>query len=285
MPITSYRHDGLTFDVVDSGPVDGEVIVLLHGFPQRPSSWEKVTPLLNAQGYRTLAPEQRGYSPGARPRGRASYRGTLLVDDVAALIAEVDTPVHLVGHDWGAAVAWMLAATRPELVRSLVAVSVAHPAAFQRSMFSSDQWRRSWYMAFFQLPLLPERLAASRTLADRFLGPAGMDAEMIERFHREFPTAESLSGPIGWYRGLPLTRGHGLGAKVTVPTTMVWSHHDVALGRAAIDLSERYVRAPYQLEVLEGVSHWIPDEAPEELAGFILERVRGAGSEEDVAGP
>jgi pimeloyl-ACP methyl ester carboxylesterase len=274
--IDSYQHDGLTFEVVDSGPEDGEVVVLLHGFPQRPSSWEKVTPVLNAAGYRTLAPEQRGYSPGARPRGRASYRGSLLVDDVAALIDQVGRPVHLVGHDWGAAVAWMLAASRPGLLRSLVAVSVGHPAAFQKSMFTSDQWRRSWYMAFFQVPLLPERLTASRALADRFLGAAGMDAGMIERFHREFPTAASLGGPIGWYRGLPLSQGSGLGGKVTVPTTMVWSDRDVALGRTAIDLTERYVRAPYRLEVLEGVSHWIPDQAAEELAGFILDRVRGA---------
>lgn len=283
--ITSYRHDGLTFDVVDAGPLDGEVIVLLHGFPQRPSSWDKVAPLLHAQGYRTLAPEQRGYSPGARPRGRSSYTGWLLVGDVAALVEEIGTPVHLVGHDWGSAVAWMVAASRPDLVRSLVAVSVGHPAAFQRSMFRSDQWRRSWYMGFFQLPFLPERMAAARPFADRFLGAAGMDAATIERFHAEFPTPESLAGPIGWYRGMPLTRGRGLGAKVTVPTTMVWSDGDVALGRAAIDLTERYVRAPYRLEVLEGVSHWIPDEAPEQLAGFVLDRVRSLGSDEHVEAP
>ena len=107
--------------------LDGPAVVLLHGFPERASHWDGVTRLLHEQGYRTLAPDQRGYSPGARPRRRSSYRMSKLVGDVVALIEEYGDPVHLVGHDWGAAVAWTLAGSRPDLVLSLTTVSV-HPA-------------------------------------------------------------------------------------------------------------------------------------------------------------
>ncbi|HYH33581.1 MAG TPA: alpha/beta fold hydrolase, partial [Nocardioides sp.] len=104
--IDSVTRDGLTFDVVDSGPASGEPVVLLHGFPERSTSWAAVAPRLHDEGLRTLALDQRGYSPGARPRGRAAYRLRHLVDDVVALVDEVGGPVHVVGHDWGAVVAW-----------------------------------------------------------------------------------------------------------------------------------------------------------------------------------
>ncbi|MFD4432952.1 alpha/beta fold hydrolase, partial [Nocardia sp. NPDC058497] len=131
--LTSFTRAGLRFDVVDSGPIDGNVVLALHGFPQTASSLSELTGLLNARGYRTIAPNQRGYSPGARPRGRFAYRVSELVGDVVALIREIDRgPVHLVGHDWGAVVAWSLAGARPDLVRTLVTVSVPHPGAYVR---------------------------------------------------------------------------------------------------------------------------------------------------------
>src|SRR5690606_26265127 len=139
-------NDGFTFDVIDGGPVDGDVIVLLHGFPQTATSWSKVAPLLHEAGYRSLAPHQRGYSPGARPSGRRAYSVDRLVADVAALVDTVGGPVHLVGHDWGAIVAWAVAVERPELLRTLTTVSVPHPMAFLRSMARSTQLLHSYYM-------------------------------------------------------------------------------------------------------------------------------------------
>jgi pimeloyl-ACP methyl ester carboxylesterase len=123
------------------------VVVLLHGFPQTSASWDDVAPLLHAAGYRTLAPDQRGYSPGARPRGRWAYRQSELVGDVVGLLnaAEVDR-AHVVGHDWGGGVAWHLAIVHPERVRTLATISAPHPAAFTRAMRSSSQLLRSWYM-------------------------------------------------------------------------------------------------------------------------------------------
>lgn len=157
--ITRLEHDGLTFDVLDEGPLDGLPVVLLHGFPERSSTWAAIAPILHGAGLRTYALDQRGYSPGARPRGRWSYRLPLLVGDVAALIERIGRPVHLVGHDWGAAVGWAVAGRLPEQVRTFTAVSVPHPAAFVRAMRSRSQRRRSGYMALFNLPVLPELMA------------------------------------------------------------------------------------------------------------------------------
>ncbi|MGJ9413403.1 alpha/beta fold hydrolase [Aeromicrobium sp. CF4.19] len=273
--ITSYTHDGLTFDVVDEGPLDGEVVVLLHGFPQTSTSWARVTPILHASGLRTLAPDQRGYSPGARPRGRRAYRTSLLVADVAALLEHVGEPVHLVGHDWGAAISWLVAAQHPELVRTHTSVSVPHPAAFVKSMIGSTQPLKSWYMAFFQLPFLPELvLTRFPGVLHRALAGAGMDRELRERVEVEMLAGGALTGGINYYRGLPFS-ARSLGGRVRVPTTHVWSSGDIALVRKGADLTERYVTGPYRLEVMEGASHWIPDQEPERLAEIILARARG----------
>src|SRR4051794_33280065 len=163
--IRSYTHEALTFDVLDDGPVDGPAVVLLHGFPERASHWRDVSQVLHAHGFRMLAPDQRGYSPGARPRGRHSYRMSRLVGDAVALADEYGAPVHLVGHDWGAAVAWSAAAARPDVVRTLTTVSVPHPAAYARSLMTSGQALRSWYLLAFQPPGLVEGLAKSAPTA------------------------------------------------------------------------------------------------------------------------
>lgn len=272
--LATFTRDGITFDVRDTGPLDGPVVVLLHGFPQKASCWDRVAVLLNEQGLRTIAPDQRGYSPGARPRGRWAYRGSELIADIEALVAAVGRgPVHLVGHDWGSAIAWGVAALHPERVRSLVAVSVAHPAAFLGSMLRSDQARRSWYFAFFQLPLVPERLAARDRMFPSFLTSVGMTADLLDRFRDELVSDTGLTGPLNWYRALPFASPADIRRRVTVPTTMVWSDEDPALGRTGAEMTERWVDAPYELRVLEGVSHFIPDEVPDVLAEAVLDRV------------
>lgn len=271
--ITSYPRAGLEFDVLDEGPIDGDVVVLLHGFPQRAASWRSVTAILHGHGLRTLAPDLRGYSPRARPRRRRDYRTQLLADDVAALL-ELTGPAHVVGHDWGAVVAWATAATHPDVVRSLVAVSVGHPGAFLGSMLRSDQLLRSWYMGFFQLPGVPERVLSRPATARKVLRRAGMSHAMIDEFERDVVAAGALRGGLGYYRGLPLSDLRASRKRVSAPTTMVWSDGDVALGRKGAAGSEKYVDADFRFAELPGVSHWIPDEAPEELAALILDRVR-----------
>ncbi len=278
--ISRYTHDGLTFDVRDTGPLDGDPVVLLHGFPERSSCWDLVTPLLHEQGLRTLAPDQRGYSPGARPQRRRDYRTGHLAADVQALIDAVGRPVHLVGHDWGAAVAWLVAA-RSRSVRTLTAVSVPHPVAFQKAMLSSRQGLDSWYMYLFQLPLLPEALARRGGLLETFLRRGGMDDAALARFRHEIVEYGALPGALGWYRAQFLGGGDAMpgGVKVRVPTTLVWSDGDVAIARKGVDLTPQFVDAPYTLEVLEGVSHWIPTQEPERLAAAVLARIRSVGPE------
>lgn len=272
--LTQFSNDGLTFDVADSGPVEGPLVVLLHGFPQRATCWRRVSDRLNNRGYRTLAPDQRGYSPRARPRGRSAYRLSHLVSDVEALMRRVDAPVHLVGHDWGAVVAWACAARAPSLTRSLVTVSVPHPRAFRRSMLTSTQPLRSWYAAAFQLPVLPETVAQKApALVEASLRRSGMAEDAVARFRREMVEDGALGPALAWYRAVPFDRSP-LAADnlVRVPTTHVWSDGDVALSRRGAELCGDYVRAPYRLAVLKGVSHWIPEEAPALLAALIDER-------------
>lgn len=268
----SYSHDGLRFDVTDTGPLDGEVVVLLHGFPQTAAEWSLVAPLLHEAGYRTIAPNQRGYSPGARPRGRAAYRSSKLVGDIEALIRRIDAgPVHLVGHDWGAAVAWAYAARHPERLRSLAAISVAHPGAFMRSMLSSDQARRSWYFLAFQPPRLPERLLRQHGgRGDRLLAKTGLDQAAVERVHAEVLDTGALTGALNWYRAMPFASPGDLRLEVKVPTALVWSDGDTAIGRKSCELTEQYVEAPYSFHELPGVSHWIPEQAPEQTAEILL---------------
>ena len=257
-------------------------MVLLHGFPQRTSSWDEVVPLLHAAGLRTLVLDQRGYCATARPAGRRAYRLSELVSDVIALLDAVDpaeagrTAAHVVGHDWGAAVAWGIASAHPERVRSLVPVSVPHPAAFLKAMVTSDQLLRSWYIGFFQIPWLPERALTSRLgLAERALAGMGMTPSMIARFRREMVADGAVSGGLGWYRALAFASPSVSTTKVRVPPTFVWGDHDPALGRGGAALTADNVDADYRFVEMDGVSHWIPEERPADLAREIIARALG----------
>ncbi|MET0455947.1 MAG: alpha/beta fold hydrolase [Mycobacterium sp.] len=272
--IRVFTNAGFTFPVTDEGPIDGEIVVLLHGFPQTSKSWTPVCERLHGHGYRTVTFDQRGYAPTARPRGRFAYRISELVADVAALIGAIGEPVHLVGHDWGAQVAWTTAARHPELLASLTAVSVPHPRAFLGSLVSSSQPLKSYYMALFQLPWLPEALLDRYPkLVDRLLGDSGMDADALRRVHEDVIATGAMGTAINWYRAIPFSTPRYLG-RVAVPTTYLWSTGDVALGRRCAELCERYVTGPYRFEVTGG-SHWLPEEQPDLVADLVVDRVKG----------
>src|SRR6476620_5613798 len=175
--ISTFSRDGLHFDVTDEGPLDGDVVVLLHGFPTDRTSWDRVAARLHEAGLRTLAPDQRGYSPAARRSDQAAYRLDELVADVLALVdASGRERVHLVGHDWGGALAWLVAANHPARIASLTVLSTPHPAAMARAWRTGvEQKRKSWYMAAFQLPHLPERAMAARF--ESLMGRSGLPTE------------------------------------------------------------------------------------------------------------
>ncbi|CCQ13710.1 Alpha/beta hydrolase fold protein [Rhodococcus sp. AW25M09] len=269
--ITEYTHDGLMFDVLDQGPLDGPVVLLLHGFPERASSWSAVTAILNDAGFRTVAPDQRGYSPRARPRRRRDYRVGALTGDIVALIDAIGRPVHLVGHDWGAMIAWVTAGRRPDLVSTLTAFSVPHPGAFMTAMLSSKQILHSWYFAFFQLPILPERwMTRPGQRAEKWYEKSGMTASDLENTKTGIVDYGALPFAVTWYRGMPFSNS-GIGRlRITVPTAMVWSDGDTFIGRSAIERTQQYVDSAYTLTVLPDVSHWIPTQAPDAAASAIL---------------
>jgi pimeloyl-ACP methyl ester carboxylesterase len=278
----SYTRAGLTFDVVDEGPADGEAVILLHGFPETSASWRRVVPGLVAAGYRVLAPDQRGYSPRARPLGRRAYALPELVGDVLALADFAGAPrFHLVGHDWGGAVAWGVATDHADRLRTLTVLSTPHPQAMQRAFVSSTQGLKSWYMLLFQIPVVPERLllAADGRAFRRAMEGSGLPAADMTRYLAVLSAPGALTAALNWYRALPFSvAGAARPAPVAVPTTYVWSTGDVALGRKAAELTRRYVSGAYRFEILDGVSHWIPEQAPDDVIRLFLDQARETGA-------
>jgi pimeloyl-ACP methyl ester carboxylesterase len=273
--LRNFTHDGLLFDVLDDGPRAGDVVIALHGFPQLSSCWDAVTPVLTAAGYRVLAPDQRGYSPGARPRRPAAYRLDRLAGDVLALADAAGAQrFHVLGHDWGGGVAWYLASRHRDRVRTLSVVSTPHPRALIKAMLGR-QLARAWYMAPFQLPGLPEYLLRARggALPRKLLARSGMRAERRVESAKLLAEPGAATGALNWYRGMR-SRGVTGPGKITVPTLYVWSDADTAFGRAAATGTARWVTGPYRFEVLEGVSHWIPDERPVQLGRLVVAHLR-----------
>jgi len=269
----TFHNAGWCFDVSSFGPEAGEAIILLHGFPNDRTMWNPLLPVLAAAGYRAFAPDQRGYSPGARPSRRRDYRLNHLTSDVLALAdqAGVDR-FHVVAHDWGALVAYDLASTYPDRVRTLTALSAPHPAAWRQSLFRSDQGLRSAYMIFFQLPLLPERLlgGGSGARLSRALVRSGLDPDNAHRY-AERALRLGLTGPLNWYRAAPL--GPHRIRTVRVPTVLVFGGRDPFISRRAVNLCRRWMRGRFQTEVWPGVSQWIAEEQPRRLAQLILSHV------------
>jgi len=282
--LTSFRRDDpqaglLQFTVDDAGPLDGEVVVCLHGFPQDRGAYAQVTPLLVAAGRRVLVPDQRGYSPAARPAGRDAYVLPGLVDDVLALLDEVGAErAHVVGHDWGGAVAWSLATRAPHRLSGLTVLSTPHPAAMRGALVRGTQGIRSAYMGLFQLPRLPEALLLARDGAGlrTLLRRSGVPAEHAERYAAVLASPGALTAALNWYRAVPLTaapRPAGAAPRpprlVRVPVTYLHGRRDPFFSPAAVAATGRFVAAPFTTRALD-TGHWIPEDAPAEVAAAVL---------------
>lgn len=282
----TFTRGGLSFDVNDiaaSAPDRGQVVVLLHGWPQNARAWDLVSPALAAAGHRVLAPTQRGYSPGARPRQVSAYAMTELVADVAALVEAAGAErVHLVGHDWGGAVAWAMAQARPDLLASLTVLSTPHHRAMAWAMRHGGQLRRSWYMVGFQVPVVPDAVIAARprTLLTRI----GVAPERVELYAEDLGERDHVRATLAWYRAMRLRPPGGQGqpgsegdGRITVPTTYLWGRRDPAFTAAAARRTGRYVAADYR-EVPVDADHWLPEKEPDLVAREILARMAAAGS-------
>ncbi|MGH9079167.1 MAG: alpha/beta fold hydrolase [Acidimicrobiales bacterium] len=296
--------NGLTFTVRHAGPATGRPVILLHGFPQTSMCFAQTVAVLGRAGYRALAPDQRGYSPGARPAGVEDYALSELCSDVLALAdaSEIDT-FDLVGHDWGGMVGWWVAGLHPDRVRTFTSVSTPHPAALVAALAAdADQTQRSSYLDLFRQPDIPERLFLGERgdgegLRQVFAG-SGIDEAAVDPYVEVLAAPGAMTAALNWYRANDLHRADVLELAtdpeldtdpelgtdldratdledVVVPTMYVWSTEDVALGRRAAEATSDHVVGPYRFEVLEGVSHWIPDVAPGPLNQLLLDHLGG----------
>ncbi|MGJ9411655.1 alpha/beta fold hydrolase [Aeromicrobium sp. CF4.19] len=265
----------LLFDVRVAGPADGEAIVLLHGFPETSASWDAVAPRLVEAGYRVVAPDQRGYSPGARPADVSAYTTDQLAGDVVGLADALGLErFHLVGHDWGAAVAWATAAWHPERLVSLTALSVPHLVAYNAALRSDPeaQQKGSYIRLLRQEGKAEEALLEDDARRLRAMYEGVVPAVQVDAYVRHLQQPGALTAALAWYRAM--TPALAELPAVEVPTTYLWSDGDMAIARAGADACHEHVHADFTYVVLEGVSHWIPEEAPDVVTEHVLARVR-----------
>jgi epoxide hydrolase 4 len=280
---------GLKFEVATAGAGD-KLALLLHGFPECAHSWRHQFPALVALGYRVWAPNLRGYANTERPKGVAAYTVQQLEGDVSDLIdASGAKSVLLMGHDWGGGVAWSYAmhGTRP--IERLVVLNSPHPLLFARALRSRAQLRRSWYMFFFQLPLLPElvlgRAHASlitNIIRDTAVHPERFSDDELAIYRDNASIPGALTAMLNYYRAMGRTLARGSqrrGANIRVPTLLVWGEQDAALGMDMTHGTEHFVDK-LTLRTIPDASHWVQQDAPEAVNALLEEWLSASGAEQ-----
>lgn len=272
---TIIEANGLSFAVDIRGDKTGTPVILLHGFPESAVMWDKFMDELTADGYYAIAPNQRGYSAGARPDDVEQYELKYLTSDIVAIADQLELEkFHLIGHDWGAAVGWQVAAENPDRVISYAAISVPHVDAFGKAYREdTTQYESSAYIRFFQKSILPEFMMAKSNYARlRSIWSQHEDAE-IEHYISILGQENALTSAINWYRAnFPIfTNGLNIG-KVKVPVTFIWGSQDHALKRSGVDDTQNYVEAEYKFIEMDA-GHWIIQEKYQELTGHLLEHL------------
>jgi pimeloyl-ACP methyl ester carboxylesterase len=271
---------GLTFDAGIAGPADGPLALLLHGFPQSRHAWTDQLTALAAAGFRAVAPDQRGYSPGARPdpEDLASYAiGHLVADvvEIAEACAGAGVRFHLAGIDWGGQVAWATAAAHSDRLLSLNVLSRPHPNAFTAA-FDRDpdqQHRSRHHRAFHDRDTGPMLLADDAARLRRMLAGAGLWPKRIAEYLSVVGKPEAMEAALAWYRATGLRIDL---PPTAVPTLYAWGEDDVSVGRAAAEGTAAHVSAPYRFEVLNGVGHFSSDEAPDRVSPLLINHMQSA---------
>jgi pimeloyl-ACP methyl ester carboxylesterase len=278
------RANGLRFRALVDGPPDGDLFILLHGFPEGAESWSHQLPVLARAGFLAVAPDMRGYGMTDAPQDVESYAIDHLVADTKALIESFGrTSAHVAGHDWGAVVAWYFAGAHPEMTKTLSALSVGHPAALAAaSREDPDQQERSRYVGLFVLPGKAEEVLSAdgyqRLRAMYRLGPNpdAMPAAVVESFTRSISRPGRLTAGLNYYRANLKTGGAawerlGRIGPIKSPTQLIWGDQDPALGRRSAEETASRVEGRYRLEVLEGAGHWLQFERPAQIGRWLSE--------------
>ena len=279
--------DGIDLEVRDSGG-QGEVVLLVHGWPDDGSLWDRQAQVLHAAGYRVLAPDLPGFGRSSRPREAEGFGMEYHVTDLIGLLDWAGAAqAHLVGHDWGAAISWAMASVSPQRVSSVTGISVGHPAVFAAGGY--EQLQKSWYMLMFHFP----------GVAERWLHQGGL-AEMLTEHPRREEVLRNLDDPgwltstLGIYRAtLPpeVLLGPPLPLPpVSVPAMGVWSSGDRFLTEASVTATERHVTDSWRYERIDGAGHWPQLQTPERVDALLLDFLAAHGREdattarEEVAG-
>ncbi|HEX3692932.1 MAG TPA: alpha/beta hydrolase [Solirubrobacteraceae bacterium] len=279
---TAIRHgeaevaEGIRLHYVEAG--EGPLIVLLHGFPEFWYSWRHQIEPLAAAGYRVVAPDMRGYNLSSRPHDWHAYDGQKLAGDIAGLIGALgEQSAFVVGHDWGAAVAYAVAMYHPEVVRRLAILNVPHPVRMLEGFRTLRQLRKSWYMFFFQIPRLPERLIARDdfSFAKRSLRADSKKAftdEDLERYVEAWSQPGALTGMINYYRAA-LRRSprsaQGQLRRIECPTLVIWGMLDRHLGSELAEPPREWV-TDVRVERIAEATHWVQHDAPERVTELLL---------------
>jgi len=275
--------NGLRFHALAAGPVDGRLVLMLHGFPETSHGWRHQIPALAEAGFRVVAPDQRGIGGSSKPEGIAAYGLHHLVADIVAIVHALGRRrAQVVGHDWGGVVAWALAQQHADVVERVAILDAPHPAAFSAWMRRHpSQWFKSGYMAFFQLPWLPERLLRAddfRLLQKALLEssrPGTFTPGDLAAYRSAWAQPGALTGMLNWYRALrlprPLTAGQ---ARVGVPVRLMWGDRDAALEAGLADASIAWCDAGEVIHFPEA-THWLPAEEPARVNALLLEFLRG----------
>jgi epoxide hydrolase 4 len=272
------KVNNVNLHVVQAGPSDGPLVILLHGFPEFWYGWRKQIPAFVEAGYRVWVPDQRGYNLSQKPEGRENYTLDLLALDVVGLIdaAGVDK-AYLVGHDWGAAVAWWVALKHPQRLHKLGILNVPHPEVMRKEVSQNpDQRAKSWYIAFFQLPVLPELLltvanaySTTRSLTESSR-PNTFSEEDLAAYARAHQAPGAMTAMLNWYRSVAQNPSHIEGSfRITVPTQIIWGAKDRFLEASMAEKSRRFCDDG-RLELIEDATHWVQHEEPERVSQILL---------------
>lgn len=280
----SWQHayimsNGIQLHYVTQG--EGLLMLMLHGFPEFWYSWRHQIPEF-AKDYKVVALDLRGYNDSDKPKQQSAYVMSEFIKDVEGIIKGLGyDQCVLVGHDWGGAIAWCFAYAHPEMVERLIVMNIPHPAKLAEGLQTPQQLMRSWYVFFFQLPMLPElavQWSDYQVIESAFQGMAidksTFTQDDIEAYKNAAAKRGTLTAMINYYRNAFTTFGQGNWRLIEVPTLMIWGEEDTALGKELTYGTEEYVRN-FQIRYIPNCSHWVQQERPDLVNQYIREFLAG----------